>query len=496
MELLSVDLKETQKSVVERIFEHSKLNPDNIAIICDDEEVTYRNLTDMIVSISHFLKNLGIQKGDGVAIQSMHSKYCIASYYAIHLLGAILIPLEKSAPEDRMIEISNDTDAKLVIADHEINDERYISYSQIIDSTDTIYEYDHSQLDYPSLNDICEMVFTTGTTGKSKGVLINHLSMSYYAYSVAKAVEMKKNNRFFITTPLNHAGGLRRTHLSLANGCTVIYMDGLMNLKKYFEYIDKYHATSLYLPPVAIRLLMNSAKKQLGELKDKIDFVYSSSSSLPEGDCKALAELLPHTRLYNAYEASETPGVSVYDYNNDAMLKGCMGKANEGVKLALLVDGKITDEADVQGQICIQSPMNMKGYYKADDITASVFKDGWYVSSDLGHFDKQGNIYYDGRTGDVINIGGYKIAPTDVEEVALLYENIKECICIEAENKLGMPILKLLVVPKNEEYNSKELLSIISSKLENYKVPKQVETIDEVHKTFNGKIDRKFYRNK
>ena len=159
-------------------------------------------------------------------------------------------------------------------------------------------------------------------------------------------------------------------------------------------------------------------------------------------------------------------------------------------------EGSFIKEPDVQGQICIKSPMNMKCYYNADDVTNSVMKDGWFVSNDLGHFDADGNIYYDGRRGDVINIGGYKISPMDVEEVALLYENIKECICVLGENKHGMPILKLLAVPKNDRFDSKQLVSLISGKLEPYKVPKIVEIIDEVHKTFNGKIDRKYYKNK
>ena len=120
-------------------------------------------------------------------------------------------------------------------------------------------------------------------------------------------------------------------------------------------------------------------------------------------------------------------------------------------------------------------------------------KGDWYISSDLGVFDEEGNIYYNGRKGDVINIGGYKISPIDVEEIALLSGMIKECICILSTNKQSYPILKLLVVPK-DEFDSKKMISFIGERLEPYKVPKEIEVIDEVHKTFNGKIDRKYYR--
>ena len=496
MNKLKLNIEDTKKTVVQRIFENGRDFPDRPSVICDDEEVSYSDLCKMIFSVADFLREMQIQNGDKVAVQSWHNKYCIAAYYAVHLIGGVLVPLEKNAPDDRMIEIAKETDCKMIISRKLLNYPGSLVYDEIFAAADRLIAYNFNDLVFPELDAPCEMVFTTGTTGKSKGVLITNRNMSWYCYAVADAVEMKEENKFFITTPLNHAGGLRRTHLSLANACTVVYLDGLVNLKKYFSYIEKYQVTSLYLPPVAIRLLINTTKDELFKYKDQIDFVYSSSSPMPSGDCEALRQMLPNTRLYNAYEASETPGVSLYDYNTDRLLKGCMGKANNGVELAIMrEDGSICKEPDVQGQICIKSPMNMKCYYNAEDVTASVMKNGWYVSSDLGHFDADGNIYYDGRKGDVINIGGYKISPMDVEEVALLYENIKECICVLGENKRAMPVLKLLVVPKNDAFDSKELISLISGKLEPYKVPKAVEIIDEVHKTFNGKIDRKYYKN-
>ena len=495
MKPLELDVKDTNKTIVQRIFEHGNNTPDKVAVICKDEVITYADLCQLIFSISNWLKEKEIVEGDRVAVQAIHDKYCVASYYAIHYCGAILVPLEKNAPEQRMIEITEEVGAKLVINLKNKEREGWHLYSELGEYCAKKIDYDFYQLAFPDIDLHCEMVFTTGTTGKSKGVMIRHRNISWYAYAVAMAIEMKEDNRFFITTPLNHAGGLRRTHLSLANGCALVYMDGLLNLKKYFEYIEKYDVTSLYLPPVAIRLLINSTKDELAKYAKQIDFVYSSSSPLPIGDCEELKKLLPYTRLYNAYEASETPGVSVYDYNTDKVRKNCMGKANTGVELALMDEnGDIYKEANKEGQICIKSPMNMSGYYNAPELSVSVFKDDWFISNDLGVFDEDFNIYYNGRKGDVINIGGYKISPIDVEEVALLSGSIKEGICILGENKNGYPILKFLCVPKDEDFSGKELIKFIGERLEPYKVPKEVEIIDEVHKTFNGKIDRKYYK--
>ena len=496
-----IELKdeETKKPVVQRILENAAKQPEHIAIIANDKETTYQELANMICSIAHWMRSLGIKERDCVVVQALHADICIACYYAIHLIGGILVPVEKTATKSRILEIANETVARHIIC---------IDPGQPSDGGCTWYSYEFvktvsherhynpaEDIAYPSIDLPCEMIFTTGTTGKSKGVLIAQRNMSWYANAVAQRVEMKTGNRFFLTTPLNHAGGLRRTHLLLANGCCIVYLDGLSDLGKYFEYIEKYRVTSLYLPPVAIRILLSRTGDELSRFKDQIDFVYSSSSPLPVGDCEALRKVLPNTRLYNAYEASETPGVSAYDYNRPGFIGNCLGPANSGTELAVLLEnGQITTEPDVQGQICVKGRMNMLEYYREPALTESVMKDGWFVSNDLGWLDADGQLYLSGRKGDVINIGGYKIAPTDVEETALLSGLISECICIEDFDEYEVPYLKLLVVTENTEFEPKSLGAFLGERLETYKLPRKIEVTDAIKKTFNGKIDRKAYR--
>lgn len=493
-----LDLKEedTEKLVVQRIMEHAVNTPEKVAIIANDCETSYRRLADLIIKIHCWLKKNSVQKGDCVVIQAIHHELCIAAYYAVHLTGGILVPVEKNATGMRILDIKNETKAICaIVSQNELGEVDWITFDALKENIDGI-NTEKLKLEYPSLDDPCEMIFTTGTTGKSKGVLMTHRHISWYAYSVAKAIEMKQGNRFFITTPLNHAGGLRRTHLSLANGCTVVYLDGLSNLGKYFEYIEKYKVTSLYLPPVAIRILLTRAKEMLSKFSSQIDFVYSSSSPMPIGDCEEMKQILPNTRLYNAYEASETPGVCAYNYNIKKIKRDCLGQANVGVQIGVLTDsGELMTGQTCEGQICVKSKMNMKEYYMEPELTASVWKDGWFVSSDLGGLDAEGNLYYKGRKGDVINIGGYKIAPTEIEEVALLSGLVQECICIESVDEYGVQYLKLLVVKKDmEDFDIQAINQYIAKKLEAYKVPRVIEVVDEIKKTFNGKINRKAYK--
>lgn len=493
---LNTDLSQTKKSVVRLLFEYSVSNSTDAAIIVNDRETTYGQLASMIWSISRWMLKKGISNGDCVTVQAIHNEVCIASYYAIHLIGAILVPTEKSASLRRINEIATETKSKLIISnEYGDSDIVWVNYSKVKEIADRSKAISIHDIVFPDLDAPCEMVFTTGTTGKSKGVLMTHRHISWYAYAVAKCVEMKKGNRFFITTPLNHAGGLRRTHLSLGNGCCAVYLDGLSDIGKYYSYIEKYKVTSLYLPPAAIRILLTRTGNELSRFKNQIDFVYSSSSPLPIGDCQRLRKLLPYSRLYNAYEASETPGVSAYNYNRDDIGNNCMGLANEGVELGILKDDKILQENHIEGQICVRSKMNMKEYYQEPGLTKTVWRDDWFVSNDIGFLDEEGNVYYLGRKGDVINLGGYKIAPTDVEEIALLSGMINECILIESKDQFNVPYLELLiVVDTGKDFNSDVLVSFLAARLEAYKIPRKITIVDEIKKTFNGKINRKAYR--
>jgi len=494
---LKLDERDANTPVVQRILMNALRQPDAPAIIVNDQITTYGRLADYILSISSWLREQGIRQGDCVCVQALHDPACTASYYGIHLAGAVLIPVEKSAGKARILEIAKETDAKLIIGlNAEQADIPWTDYSTVR----TVMEREHFSAEtpvvYPELDWPCEMIFTTGTTGKSKGAVVTHRQLSRYVYVSTKCVEMKENNRHILTSPLNHAGGMRGPHRMLANGCSIVFLDGMKDLGRYFETIEKYHVNSFFLPPASIRVLLSRTGDYLSRFKDQIDYVYCSSSALLEGDAQKLRELLPNSRLYNGYESTETPCVSVYNFNTDHMLANCVGKPNDGVELAILLeDGTMTQEPDKIGQICVKSGMNIKGYYNEPELTKSVFRGDWFVSSDLGSLDSEGRLFILGRKGDVINLGGYKIAPTDVEDAATRSGLIDECICIQDFDEYGVPYLKLLVVSsKEDEFDPKRLNAYLAERLEAYKVPRKIELTDSIHKTFNGKIDRKAYK--
>ena len=499
-EVIGFDDAETYKPIVQRIFENSLKNSDDPAIIVNDKTTTYSEFAGIIYSIYKWLLTKGVKKGDHVVVQASHEVTCPACWYAVQLAGGVMVPVEKSAPESRILEIASETDSTYIIAlkPNKSSALPWMSYEDVY-----AIEHDHkftadTVVEYPDINLPCEIIFTTGTTGKSKGVVITHRQKSYYSSVSAYTYGIRRHNRHLVTAPLNHGGGIRSTHTPLSYGGCVVYLEGMSDLAKLFTIVEKYHVTSLFLPPAAIRILIYRTGDQFSKFKNQIDFVTTGSSALFASDCDGLKKLLPNSRLYNTYSSSEVPGGTSYNYNEVDFKPNCIGKPVKGVDMAVLTeDGKLTKEAGVEGQICVKSDMNMKEYYNEPELTKSVYHDGWFVSSDIGTFDEDGYIYYVGRKDDVINIGGYKIAPTDVENLALQSGLIQECICIEDTDEYDVAYIKLLVIVEDKEkFDPAQLNTYLSERLEKYKIPRTIEAVDELKKTFNGKIDRKAYRKK
>ena len=193
--------------------------------------------------------------------------------------------------------------------------------------------------------------------------------------------------------------------------------------------------------------------------------------------------MLPTTRLYNTYASTETGIIATYNYNDGRCTEGCLGKAMKNSRFFITEKGTIA----CQGQTL------MSGYFGEEEMTRKVLRDNTLYSSDLGNIDDEGMLHILGREDDVINTGGFKVAPSEVESVALERPEISDCICIAAPHPIIGTVLKLLIV-SDGDIDKKGIARYLQSKLESYKVPFFYEKVECIHRTFNGKIDRKFYR--
>lgn len=475
------------RSIVKSIYNHSRIFPEKTAIIATDYTVDYQTLWNLTAAMAQVFKDKGLLKGQRVILEAGHTVEFMVMCYGIHLAGAVHVPVEKDVPVDRIEEISKEIEpAMVLVGEHPLSNFNM----GLMD----LLKVPFCEQEFPTEEMLQEILFTTGTTGKSKGVMITHYGQMNMCESQNAVLNYSMDNVWLIPTPMNHAAGLRKTHMSMVRGSTVLLMNGFTNLKLFFQNIRDYGVTSIYLPPAGVHYILTLASRELAKYDEQLDFIYSSSSALPGGDKEKLIKLLPNVRKFDAYGGSEVGAVCYIDYNAVRDNTKCVGKANPGVDIYIVDEhyNRMEDAtAENPGIIAIRSNTVTAGYWNEPEMTANTIRNGVIYMTDLGYI-QNGYLYLVGRRDDVINVGGLKIAPTEVEDVAMRHSMVDECVCIPFEDRIFGCVVKMLVkVRDGHTLDTAVLAAYLDEKLEAYKIPKYIESVHEIPRTFNGKIDRK-----
>lgn len=481
-------------SIVECVYRHAQTAPDKLCVVDELHEITYQNYWNMILKIRQLLLNHDITYGDCVVAEADQTVVYLALELAVQLCGAIFVPLEKNCAEKRISDIVIVTNAVMVIT---VQPSYYgcanISYAQLEEKILSINIYGNPE-NFPDLQDTSEILFSTGTTGKPKGIELTHQNNIALAENVKYGVEMDTDNVELIPVPLNHSHGLRRYYGNMYNGSTVIVLNGVLNITQFFSCLEKYHVTAIDLVPASLGIILKLSKRKLGEYKNQLKYIQLGSAPLSESDKILLCELLPYTRLYNFYGSTESGCTCILDFNKYRGLKGCIGKATYNACFNFVDENHQPVHATEEnpGFLACYGAMNMKGYWRDIEETQKVLKKGILYSNDLAYCDENGFIYMLGRKGDVINVGGSKVAPDEIEAVTMKYPGILDCACVGVPDKIKGQVPKLFIVTEEkDDFDLQKLRKYLQMQFEPYKIPKDIEFIPKIPRTFNGKIKRK-----
>lgn len=236
------------RSIVEALAEYAKVQPDKLFLADGKVELTYLDAWKCVYGYAVHLRELGIRRGDHVVVRNSQNAQLVISQLAIQLVGAVFVPIEKNAADDRIAEIIGAVEAKLYLAAKQgefsckwetIKD--VLSYKMDDAAEMRISESDDENGDsfrFPEPEETAEVLFTTGTTGKSKGIELTYESVIAVSENVIGSVEMKKDSVELIPVPLSHSHGLRRYYSNILNGGSVVIIDGVIFTKKFFGAIE------------------------------------------------------------------------------------------------------------------------------------------------------------------------------------------------------------------------------------------------------------------
>lgn len=475
------------KTIEEQIFEHVQSTPDKIALISGEIEVSYAQFWEYCLRAAASMKEMyNLQKGDRVILSAAGNIEFVYVYFGIHMAGGICVPIDPDTNQTRFDYIEKSTSPICVIGTlHNVRGDT-ISFEDVISCT--------SQAEFvsPDKNQIADILFTTGTTGAPKGVALSYLNQSAAARNINEFIGNSSEDVELLALPVSHSFGLGRLRCSLSIGATVVMLGTFANVKKFFGEMKRCNVTIFGMVPASWGYIKKMSGKYIGKFADQLKFIEIGSSFMPIEDKQFLMELLPNTRICMHYGSTEASRSAFMEFHNNKDNLMTAGHASPHTYIKIFSpEGKSLPIGE-EGEVCVKGDHVTCSYWnETPERFVSDFYDDYFRTGDCATMDTEGNIYLKSRIKEMINVGGKKVSPMEVEEILNKIPGIKESACIGIPDPgivLG-EVVKAFVVA-DESLTNEEIMEQLKPQLEVYKLPVEIERINEIPKTSSGKIQR------
>jgi acyl-CoA synthetase (AMP-forming)/AMP-acid ligase II len=513
-------LTETLKKAV-------KFFPKKQAIVCGERRWTYQEFYDRIHRLSHCLKDLGVGKNDKVAILHRNCHYYLETYYGVAQIGAISVPMNYRLSSKEIAFILEDSESKVFIADpmfqkqigpirgemkgikkiiwtgegegHESFD---LHYEKILCS---INSHGFPENDITD-EDIAQIYYTSGTTGRPKGVMLSHKNVSTHALGTIAELHLTDSDVWIHVAPLFHLADAWATWaITWVGGTHVLIRE--FDPKAVLETIEKEKVTITNLIPTMLNLMVNHP--------DVGKFDYRSLRVLLSGGAPIAPEVVRkiietfqcnYIQTYGMTETSPYLTLSILkdhlktlSYEDRLRFQSTTGREFIGVELKVINDlGEEVkrDEREV-GEIIVRGDSVTKGYWKLPEETEKSIKNGWLYTGDMAVMDEEGYVTIVDRKKDMILTGGENVYSTEVENILYMHPAILECAVIGVpDQKWGEAVKGIVVLKPGGQATGEEIIQFCKERMSHYKAPKSIELVDALPRTGSGKIHKKGLRDK
>jgi fatty-acyl-CoA synthase len=504
-----------------------KYYPQKSAVHCGTNRFTYREHYERINRFSNALVALGIGPGDRVGWLSPNCHRMLEAFYAVTRLGAVFVPMNFRLIPSDFSYILNHSEAKALFVDEELLD----SIEQIKSELESITEFvvlsdaltapagwkSHEELlsrasasepHEPEVdeNEVATLLYTSGTTGKPKGVMLTQRNIYLNALSFVMHMRITDEDVLLHTLPLFHCNGWGMPFAVTVMGGTHVLMRR-PDATEIFKLVQQEKVTIACMAPTVLNGVLNFPEPEKYEIDRKPRLVVAGSAP-PAAFVKTLTEKLGW-EFNQIYGLTETSPVLTFSYVKQHLkglpaeeqyrLKAKAGQDAVGVEVRVVDDAGDEVKADGQevGEIVARSNVVMAGYWRQPEETAKVIRDGWFHTGDLATVDEEGYIDIVDRKKDVIISGGENISSLEVEAVIYQHPSVLECAIIAVpDDKWGEIPLAAVVKKEGHDLTEPELISFCRENLAHFKVPKRVEFIDAVPRTATGKAKKNELREK
>jgi acyl-CoA synthetase (AMP-forming)/AMP-acid ligase II/acetyltransferase-like isoleucine patch superfamily enzyme/acyl carrier protein len=468
--------------------------------------LTYRDLLNQVESVVQGLRTLGLGRNDRVALVLPNGPEMAAAFVAI-AAGATCAPLNPSYRANEFEFYISDLNARALIVwsemespAREVARKRNIPIIQLKPNLDAeagrfelvgTKEVSSSATDFSQSDDTALVLHTSGTTARPKIVPLTHRNLFCSAHNISFTLGLTTKDRCLNIMPLFHIHGLIGAVLSsLKAGASVFCTPGL-DVEKFFDWVDEVRPTWYTAVPTMHQAILSRATAHPEVLaRNPMRFIRSSSAALPERVMAALEDVFkaPVIESYGMTEAAHQ--MASNPLPSLPRKAGSVGIA-AGPDVAIMDESGNLVPAGEIGEVVIRGANVTSGYENNTSANKSAFTNGWFRTGDQGRFDKEGYLFLTGRLKEMINRGGEKIAPREVDETLIQHPAIAQAIAFAVPHAtLGEDVAAAVVLKEGAVVTESEILDFAAARLVDFKVPSQVLIVDEIPKGPTGKLQR------
>lgn len=468
------------------IYNHSLSSPDKTALIQGETEVSYAQLWQHIMTAAQRYLERGLQPGDRVVLSASKDIRFVYAYFGAHLAGLITVPIDQETNLTRLNRIVDCAQPRLMVG-------KLVHHGDY-----TVEPFDEVCGDdagtdkplWPEEDTIADLMFTTGTTGLPKGVALSYANEAAAAENINSFIGNTADDVELMALPISHSFGLGRLRCVLSKGATLVMLGSFASMKKFYGELERCQVTGFGMVPASWAYIHKMSGDKIGQYAKQLRYIEIGSAYMPAEEKHRLMNLLPNTHICMHYGLTEASRSCFISFHDDEQHLDSVGKPSPNTDIKVF-DEKGQEVADgTNGEICVKGKHVCSDYWgmPKEEFHNDFFGD-YFRTGDFGHKTSDGYIYLVSRIKEIINVGGKKVSPIEVEEALNEYPGIEESACVGVHDDVLGEVVKAYYVA-DTDIDVAKVHKFLFGKIEAYKIPAQYERISEIPKTQNGKIQR------
>jgi acyl-CoA synthetase (AMP-forming)/AMP-acid ligase II len=491
------------RQIIEALFLWAQAEPERAAVADFDCQLSYGDLADAIAAAANRLRRHGVAVGDRVVVAAPNSVRELVAHLAAIAVGGVAVPIG-AVSDERLAFIVADSTARVVVTNTPGDPRRAVLGGGIVvlglddlataDVQPAQSSLSAAELLAPDLRrpeQLACLMYTTGSTGEPKGVMLSHRGLGAALAHIIEYVGFSKDDREAVVLPLSHSFGLGEAYCTLITGGFLWINDGLRPMKAVFGGFRDHRITALSTTPSMLRLLLGVYRTPfLASMRDLRRMIVNSEPLPPEQTADLLT-LFPDADIVSYYGLTEASRSTFLRPRQEPSWRyRSAGRPAPRVEVAIHDEADVSVGRQTEGEVCIRGPHLAAGYWRRPEEQAAAFRDGWLHTGDLGVLDGDGYLTITGRLKDQINVGGLKVSASDIERVIRNHPMTADVAVLGMPDPDGLrgEVVCAVIVPRGAALAPRDVFAFCASRLEAAAQPRHVVLVDRIPRAETGKV--------